>query len=276
LPVEIAVHPDFRSLPLIYRITRAAARRSRDAGVKVGLGFPTVRHAFIGVSRLGYDRLGEFPILFRNFMWKTGAGRFFPMNMVLRLFEKFIRSCRHAGLKILLRMTSGAIETTEVRHFDEAFQRFWEKVKDRFRIMRIRSVDYLNWKYFTNPEEAFTIFSARRENEILGYIALIIKQEGALRIGYIYDYLSDEQEATVRALLLRSLLYFYREKVDCIKCGILKNSLLYDQLLRMKFQKSSELNDIVYEILVDDVDRALIDNPDYWHVMLSETDWLSW
>jgi|GEM_PF-5397037 len=279
LPVEIAVHPDFRSFPLIYRITRTAAQRSRDGGVQVGLGFPTERHAFIGVRRLGYDSLGEFPILIRHYRWKIGRGIPFLRKLLNRLFGRALKHYRQAKLRIQSMRIPRDIVTVEVKHFDEAFELFWEKVKDTFKIMRVRNADYLNWKYFINPEEKFKIYSVRSGHEIRGYMALIIKEDGNLRTGYLYDFLSDEKEETVKSLLYQALSYFIREKADCVKCGILKSSLLYHHLLRMGFKKSDKTNYIVYEFMVDMVDEAdkeLIRNIDHWHVMLSETDWLGW
>jgi len=276
LPVEISVHPDFRSASLIYRLKQEATVLGEEVGVFMAIGFPTQAHVKIGRGYLGYDRLGSFPILHKSCGGFERTMNPLCQRILRRPLGLFRRLYRGFKFTIGRLCQFSSIEVKEVRQFDDSLDLLWEEVKGEYQVIRVRKKEYLNWKYFGNREESFKVYSAIIGNRTCGYVALTVRNEGKTRMGYVYDLFGQDDEIIVKALLLRGLSYLVAEGVDCMKCGVLENSPLYRQLIAEGFQRSNEHHDIVYRILDENADRKLIENLDNWYLTLSETDWLGW
>jgi hypothetical protein len=276
LPVEISIHPDYRNPALIYQLKKRAVVLGKEAGLHMGIGFPTSNHTRVGLGYLGYGRLDEFPILIRNFRCMK-ISRNLPLN---KAAENVINSLfsLYRRLKYSIRKWcySPSISVKEVFRFGEPFNNLFKEIGRSYNFIRIRDSNYLNWKYFGNPDEKFKVFSAMKENHLQGYIALTVREENQARTGYIYDSISVDNENVVKALLWQGLSYLQTKRVSCVKCGVLKDTLLYRQLKEAGFRNSDMKHDIVYEILNENIKKEAVKNINNWYLMLSETDWLGW
>jgi len=130
----------------------------------------------------------------------------------------------------------------------------------------IRSAEYLNWRFFDNPDQHYDAFAS--EN---GYVIITSQQTASRRIGFIIDLVARDTQTCLT--LLNKAVQELAGKVDSIKC--LRHSSI-SSLLRKKgftsFPKRKQL--LIARINVDgSADLA----PEYlnnWFLSFGDCDFI--
>jgi hypothetical protein len=116
--------------------------------------------------------------------------------------------------------------------FDERANDLWEQASVAHKVLVVRDAEYLNWRYFENPEGDYVIFLARRDDEIIGYLVLTCDTRFGLRVGYVVDMLTIPAEPNVaHGLLSQAVEYFREQQLDIVSCLMLEHTL-YAKVLK--------------------------------------------
>ncbi len=111
------------------------------------------------------------------------------------------------------------INISRVHSFEDGFDAFWEQVSMAHRIITVRNKKYLTWRYIEKPNSNYTIYAARKDGNIVGYVVLCMATSENMMIGRIVDLLvlPNMKEVTY-ALISKAIEQFEEEKVDAISC----------------------------------------------------------
>jgi hypothetical protein len=125
------------------------------------------------------------------------------------------------------------LEFSKIKKIDNGYEKFWDKVKERYPITVNRTKDYLEWRYFNHPLIDYDIFVLKNKNELCGFLVLRFENNNKkLKIGRIIDMMVFKQFETQ---LLKETINFCKNKVDIIDffCtgNFYKNSLLKEKFM---------------------------------------------
>jgi len=190
------VRSDFQRQGVISHLARWAHQDSPKLGAAFDLGAPgpSLKGAWrkYGVSRIGPASplmlkpldvgamLAHKGIKSRPIYWLASAG--------YKLIAPFLR--RRWFNRPDLDLTIG-----EVTSFDERFDRFWERVKQKYHTLLVRDAAFLQWRYKDVPLKAAHCFVATDEQkEIVAYTAFRGTDLEGIATGMILDLLIEPSE----------------------------------------------------------------------------------
>jgi predicted N-acetyltransferase YhbS len=81
------------------------------------------------------------------------------------------------------------IEVVEDLDLDESYDRFWDKIKNKYEVMLVRNRAYLQWRFLDIPTREYHVLSARQGGEMLGYVVLREADVRGTKAGLIADLL---------------------------------------------------------------------------------------
>lgn len=159
-------HPDYRGLGLFPALAKRAYDRMRDAGMVAVWGFPNVNSHRGFIQDLGWIDLAEIP--------------------TFRLANESAT-----------RVPKCEAQVIDVAAADVRWDSLWASVAGRFAVATQRSSAYLNWRFFRNPSERYTMTAVESSGAIDGYA--VFKQ---YRSEYqIVDVLARQPEIAVQLVL---------------------------------------------------------------------------
>lgn len=102
----------------------------------------------------------------------------------------------------------------KINSFDNYFNLFWEKIKNKYSLTVYRDKNYLKWRFENHPILKYDIFKAIYKNEIVSYIILRIEKFEKYKVARIIDFISyDDFEKNI---LYEIIKYYKKEKIDFI------------------------------------------------------------
>jgi hypothetical protein len=163
-------------------------------------------------------------------------------------------------------------EVRTIRHFDERFTRFWDRVKNRFAFAVRRDAPYLQWKYIQPPHVRYTIAALERGPDVAGYIVYRHVQEPRGRVTLIVDFFADPEDEQAVTTLLR---WVDREAraADSDKIRTFSMHETFRRHLRKSgYYSVKSTMEFVAKINAIDVSPAQYKDTSRWHVTLGDSD----
>jgi hypothetical protein len=277
--VEIAIHSDFRGKWIIKELKYFMQLKTIETGMQFGFGFPTREHAKVGVRYMGYNLLGELPILGIAFGRSTGSGN--PLFRRVLRKVRFLASYAMFYFRLFLmgrgeREKNGDVELFEFESFNEKFDDLWEDISNDYQIISHRSSRYLNWRYANNPMSDFTLLGARKDGTLKGYLVFTTRIEEDRKNGIIFDFIYKKNNSGGKLLLREGLFRLMRERVESIRCGALPHTDVHQYLNALGFTKWESSPLVNFEALDDRIDVELMSDLDEWFLSIGDTDLLGW
>lgn len=156
-----------------------------------------------------------------------------------------------------------------VSSFSDEIYKLYKKVSANYDWIVERSMKYLNWRFIKNPDD-YSVWLVQDNQETLGYVVLKYGIWKNLKVGYIVDYLTDEERPDVfTKLILHTLSLFRKAKVDMVSSWAVKNSYYYKTLKTFGFQK---YNKIVIVCYPNEIGKQLAGQQLKWHFTMADSD----
>jgi predicted N-acetyltransferase YhbS len=227
---EVAVHPDYRRMGIYTKLVTERERVSKEMGAMMSYSlisnpiiirykrdkngekyepeFPQPLKQLVKIKDVRkfieyQDRHGEIPKA--KMITSIGIRILKAVNRVNRAFSGNKRSFSGYTLK-------------KISRFDDRVEVLWDKVKDEYDFIVVKSKEYLNWRYCDPRGGDYHIWVAEDDEGILGYLVLRInKMHLDHPVGYIMEVLAHkEREEVINSLLIQADIYFSQEKVNAI------------------------------------------------------------
>jgi len=287
--VDLVVHPDFRRQGIFLDLGRTLMEKAGKMNVDTTYGFPNTP-AQAGHLKYGWFNVCQVPIMIKpinidkvvgllkrhsiiRFLSKYKLSRDITaniLNIALSTYTFFFRIFNPIGGNDNLNITLRTIESFDVR-FDD----FWKKVSKEYEIIVVRNKQYINWRYLEKPNAKYIILSAEKNNEIMGYIILRIRNEKNLKFGYIADILGfHDSKMVLHSLILKALAHFKKENVDAIFCWMLNNlsgGIYYKTLRYNGFFPVSSIP-LIARTNSSRIPRKFLEEPSKWYVTMGDSD----
>lgn len=109
----------------------------------------------------------------------------------------------------------------EIKNFDGRFDKFWQKVKNRYPISIERSSNYLNWRYAKNPFVKYKQFAVTDKSGVASFVILRIEEAkkenmepAGMKVGRIVDFISSPDSANFA--ILKTLEFCADQNIDFV------------------------------------------------------------
>jgi len=229
--VDTATHPSYRGRGIFVDLATHVLQEASKTEISMVYGFPGAQ-SYGGFIKLGFKRICEVPKMMAvmnppalNAMrWRDAASAPRALWKYLRrlpqsedeqdLLDRFrdtysdIEAFVRFGLRVArVESLRGDGPIRLVTRFDHRYESLWTSISHRYDIAVCRGTDYLNWRYFQNPEERYLVVAFEDREEILGYAVLTTTYAEGTLTGYIVDMVGTEGEV-IESLLGFALRYF--------------------------------------------------------------------
>jgi hypothetical protein len=206
---NLIIHPEYRTFGYI-KLMRRFQQVFRDHDIPLHFSFVSER-TYRQQRERNPQTVSTIPLLVKplNFeslaqTYSTKRWQRFIIGWAGRLVSPFFFRPRSVAY-------SGEIIVQAVDHFDEGFDEFWRKVRDKYPVMVIRGRDFLSWRFAPVSGRHYHILVARSREQMLGYAVLRCLTIRGVKTGLIMDSLVADgplSETASACLMAEAEAYF--------------------------------------------------------------------
>ncbi|UOQ45685.1 GNAT family N-acetyltransferase [Halobacillus salinarum] len=201
--IDTMVSPEARGKGVYKQLNIAVFKAAEQEGIDYLFGFPA--------SEARQGLLKHTPALHIG-----DVRKYRKLNHPVSLLSCFHPKLRHVSKVSKLgnrvfkqrkqRSPSYHFSIEEVFHCNSSFDVLAENQKTLSPIMVKRDSSFLNWRYFQHPDKRYRIFVIRKNSRLKGYVvvreSLVPYKNGIAKMGYLVDWLSEDNEETCTELFL--------------------------------------------------------------------------
>jgi len=230
-------------------------------------------------------KLGYKPCEYISWAFLTKS--FNPLQLALKLIAKIIlgkqvkESIHHLSYlfkrmttkrkHLLSKQDSSAHDFTimTIDRFHIEVDPLWGKPRYSFFVYRDK--DYLNWRYFDNPD-TYIVLAAVKGQECLGYIVSKIAKDK--RRGVLCDFVAMDDRSDIFLALVRESEKVLKQKgVGSIQLRCIVDSPYYRDLVTLGYYDPGpgryQPNNVYAKT---DLGKRVLENPGKWHFTFGDTD----
>lgn len=233
LQLDSMIHPDFQRQGMFTRLSTHAYKAAAERGVQLVYSFPNRNSQYVYTHKLGRITLCDRIPLFAKIL---NVRNVLDRRIGNRRLLSLVAPVGQAATGILYALRRGTPSTDcrleVVARFDEGVDRLWERASAPYGILVVRDREYLNWRYVENPTEEYTLLTAKRFEETVGYIVLKCESRFGLQMGFIVDMLTIPDEPAISGCLISKAVEHFGEKRMDLACCLMLEHVPYSQSLR--------------------------------------------
>jgi GNAT superfamily N-acetyltransferase len=165
-------------------------------GASLGLGLSPSSHRLF--QKLRWPEVGPVPCLIKPLTRRALRRPTWPMAA-----NRLLSAVTYPYVRFIARTKPLRAQIEPIRHFDERFTAFWDRVAPSFDLAVRRDSAYLNWKFIDPPHVRYSVVALKRDEEVGGYAVYRHLQEPRGRVTVLVDYLVDPSDEAGLETLLR-------------------------------------------------------------------------
>ena len=172
------------------------------------------------------------------------------------------------------------IEIRDENQIGVEFDHFWAKVKNNYDLILVRDRSFLQWRFFEMPLRSYKVLTARRNDEILGYIVLRNTEIRGIKCGLVSDFMvvpgKDGEAAGL--LLLNAANRQFRETKMQLGGGLMMTHTREYQIMRkagyLRSPRKFAPQDItlVAHPLLQEIPSTEIERAESWFISNADHD----
>jgi hypothetical protein len=210
------VHPDYRESLAYPKLLRHRLQLLYKKGIPFRFNFP-IENLYERTAPIEKTSSFLIPLLIRPMdfsqliQFRYGQKWFVnPLVGLGRIIEKFYSF-------LVFKPSSDSIQVNWLDKFDQHFDAFWLRVRNKYSIMTVRDQKFLSWRFSAVDDREYKLLGAFKNGVMIGYA--IIRKTNEIRgisTGLIMDFLVEEGPDGDKASLLlleKIRCYFQKENV---------------------------------------------------------------
>jgi len=277
LNVDVMTHPEFRGRGIFSTLVQESFKLLNEQGINFAFTFPN-ENSYPGyVRKLQWLHVCSLLLLAKPLNINNIVKKYIKNPSLQKPTALLMRSINSTLLSERLSSANG-LQINRIYSFDDHFDELWRKASSQFNLVVVRDKKYLNWRYIDRPGQEYTIFSAQRGKDLVGYIILKSNVEMFdLMLGLIIDMLTSEDNHVADLLISQAIEYFREQKVDAIGCVMLKHVPYYKALKKAGFISIPKLlshKEFYFMVCLNSTEilSELVKNPANWFLTWGDYD----
>lgn len=272
IAVDVITHPDYQRQGIQNAIRKQLFDSNRGKGISISYGTAT-RNIFPLYGRM------DSPYPHFNICQPALLVKIISLGKLLTSRYKIPGVASNLMDSAWARITSRTssfkntgIITQQVSSFDESIDAFWQKASGIKRVMVVKNMKYLNWRYVEKPGKEYKIFIAKRNDETVGYVVLKLENNTMTR-GFIVDLLAlPDEDIITQMLIARAMEYFRAEGVATVLCLMLTDTPYYGILRKLGFMQRNSGLQLGTRLYDRNLPRELVTDPANWYFVWGDND----
>ncbi len=267
-------HPDYQRRGIFTTLSKAARESIINKGISLIYNIPNKDTSLPGyIKKLNHVPV---PIKLRSLVHIINSKQPLKARLRSRLlasaFSPVIDTVSRAIFRIGMRgVTKSDVLIYAEPGFPDDINTLWEQVSNNYDVMLVRTKDYLEWRYVTNPDTYSILIARNRDGAILGYMVNKISLFESIPKGFICDFLTIEDDPNVlKKLLSTSLRDFYHRKVSRVSVWVVKGSF-YDRIL-VKLGFLPHAVAVPLMCYKNELGSQIVSHAYRWHFTLGDSD----
>jgi GNAT acetyltransferase-like protein len=274
--IDLMVHPAYRNKTLFTKLGRVAQAEMGQTGIGLTTGFPN-KNSYSPVVRLLKVRaVCQVPVLVLPMRWTRLLERAQVPSWVNPPLGA-LAAAAHRLTRLPAPRTKG-VTVRQVAEFPPAIDEFWERASAAHKIISVRDMRYLTWRYCQCPTRTYKIQVAESHGKLAGYLVSRVIEKDGLKLGALMDVLVEPGRGDVlHALLGSAITAFREERVDALVSLMQPDSFYYPALRRSGFFRIPErfnprTFNFVCKVLWPDLPEGEFYSPQSWFLTLGDYD----
>ena len=270
--INLVIHPDYRHRGIYSKLESMMLVKVTEEKCNLVIGFPNDA-AYKGHIKSGWFNIGNIQARFKVLDWAQA--------LKIRIGNKYLRTALAMGAQIVYNkyffrnrtpIAPKGLSIEKIVSFDERFNKFWKTFSDKYPIIVVRNKEYLNWRYST-PGADFSIFSAKIEGEICGFLVLEHKIQNSVRISFIMDLISPYDNVK-RCLLNKAIEASKQKKSSVIIYYFIADKSYYISLNKSGFISMPKLRFGSFCAYSNSIEltQKYLQNIDNWFIQIGDSD----
>lgn len=266
-------HPDYQRRGIFTNLFKVARESGLDGRMGFIYGTPNENSLPGYVRKLAYKQI---PIKLRNLIKPVNPKQLLKAKLRLSPLATVLSPIVEIASKAMFTIgTRGITKSNIFVHQELTFptdiDALWQQASTNYEVILVRTKDYLEWRYVTNPDSYSILVAGDEGGGILGYMVI---KTGFLYtnvpVGFIVDFFTLEHDPNIfKKLLVDAFKEFYQRKVNFVSTYTVKGSF-YDRILvRAGFFPYNEVPLICYD---NELVRQVSSKACKWHFTMGDTD----
>ncbi len=268
LSLDLMVHHDYWRKGIFQAMGKYGAQKVKQENGLLLTAFPIRLETILGLKKIGWKEVVKLPVLVYPIRFSGILNRYIhfpPLSFLAGEVARFFYLLFFGWKK---RRELEEIEIERVDKLDDQFDGFWQKALSLFPIIGIRNRNYLTWRYLLHPTRNYTIYQAKQNGEMKGYIVLRKVELLTFNSSVIVDLLAMD-EGTLLTLVERGIQHSRQEGADLLGFMVPQGHPYYKILRKKGFLRSPK---IFQFMLYPHSDRKIFLSPEKWYVTWGDTD----
>ena len=239
---DLAVHPDYRKLGLFKKMFDLQVSALKKFGIYYygGVSYNPIVQSFFKEKNI------PFPHQVVKYIRIVDIEKHArTVNIDHKLIKKYGYDLIKSYQKISDALSSSdskktGLDVSEIDHFGDDIDVFWDEVKDRYSFIKERRREYLNWRFCDQRGGRYVIKKAEDEGKTLGFIVLRINRDRIeYPVGIVADIVARSERPEVNDLLIADAVdYFDEHGVNAAYSLAIKNNPIAKSLRKHGFINS--------------------------------------
>lgn len=156
-----------------------------------------------------------------------------------------------------------------IKKFDQRFDDLFENLKVKYDIILSRTSEYLNWRFFENPINDYTVLAHLDNDSISGYVVMKEFNNGKDRIGDIVDIVALDHKS-FSALINEAIKFFNKKNISIVKIWM-NDPEFIENLKEIGFCENEEK----YHFIVknnSEKNLKILEDYSKWYLTMSDID----
>jgi hypothetical protein len=265
-------HPEYQRRGIFTGLFRSASEAGLDAKLDFIYGLPNED------SQAGYEKKLDYAQI--SIKMYGMIKPIFPLPTLKKMLKpSFLGNILSPVLRVAFKLvfkagTMGAagsgVSVKVDPNFPDDIDVLWEQTSKNYDVMLVRTRDYLEWRYVTNPDSYSILIARKSDGAISGYMVTKLGVYGGVPVGLIVDYLTLEDDPNIfKQLLISATKEFYRKKVSFVLAYTIKSNFYYKILSKTGFIPRGKHSIICYK---NKIGNQVLTGDYRWHFTMGDSD----
>lgn len=266
-------HPDYQRRGIFTNLLKATDKDSLVRKMDFIYGAPNENALPVYERSLDYKRI---PVMLRSMVKPLFPGNFLKAKLRFAPLAAALSPLIAVASKIIFAASTksaarSSIIVTHEPSFPDDMDAFWDKAAKYYDVMLVRTKEYLQWRFVTNPDDYSILIARDTEGTVLGYmVTKIILISEDVPVGFIIDFLTLEDNPNIyKQLLVYSFRDFYKKKANLAYALTIKGSFYDRILLRVGFLPYHKVPLICYR---NELGESISSQVYRWHFTMGDCD----
>lgn len=266
-------HPNYQRQGIFTTLSKVAREAALNEGISLIYNTPNKRTSMPAYIR----KLNHVPapVTVRDLVLPLDSKQLLTRKLGIAQFAVPLSAIMGTFFRVVFRFgmrgrDRGGTSVESLSAFPADINALWERVSKYYDVILVRTKEYLEWRYVSNPDTYSVLIARSRNGAIEGYMVTKLGCFGDTLAGFLADFVTVETDPRIfRTLLASAVEDFRRRKVEIVRTWAVRGSF-YDKILfQAGFLPYGRVPLLCFN---NEVGSEAVGRAHKWHFTLGDTD----